>query len=129
VVPPLVRRGLRVALGRVFPLLLAAERRDVEIATGGAYLLVAAGVGEVGAEDPIALTDEGVVPRPLVHAEVLVEVVGERVPGEEFPAARSFKLWIWAWGARQTYASVVSRAYGWAIWSAPKEQPTQARSG
>jgi hypothetical protein len=36
VVPPLVRRGLRVALGRVFPLLLASKRGDVEIAPGGA---------------------------------------------------------------------------------------------
>ena len=36
VVPPLVRRGLRVALGRVLPLLLAPERGDVEIAPGGA---------------------------------------------------------------------------------------------
>jgi len=36
VVPPLVRRGLRVALGRVLPLLLASERGDVEIAPGGA---------------------------------------------------------------------------------------------
>src|SRR5215216_2185059 len=39
VVPPLVRRGLRVALGRVLPLLLASERGDVEIAPGGAYVL------------------------------------------------------------------------------------------
>jgi hypothetical protein len=36
VVPPLVRRGLRVTLGRVLPLLLAPERGDVEIAPGGA---------------------------------------------------------------------------------------------
>ena len=36
VVPPLVRRGLRVALGRVLPLLLTSERGDVEIAPGGA---------------------------------------------------------------------------------------------
>jgi hypothetical protein len=36
VVPPLVRRGLWVALGRVLPLLLAPERGDVEIAPGGA---------------------------------------------------------------------------------------------
>src|SRR5215217_8338058 len=86
VVPPLVRRGLRVALGRVLPLLLASERGDVEIAPGGAKLRVAASVDEIGAEDPIALTDEGVVPVPLVHAEILVEVVCERVPRDEFPA-------------------------------------------
>src|SRR5829696_6809851 len=86
VVPPLVRRGLRVALGRILPLLLAPERGDVEIAPGRADVLVAAGVDEVGAEDLIALTDEGVVPVPLVHAEIPVEVIRERVPGDEFPA-------------------------------------------
>jgi hypothetical protein len=34
VVPPLVRRRLRVALGRVLPLLLPSKRGDVEIAPG-----------------------------------------------------------------------------------------------
>src|SRR6187200_545499 len=60
VVPPLVRRRLRDArpLGRVLPLLLASERRDVEIAPGGADVLVAAVVDEVGSEDPVALADE-----------------------------------------------------------------------
>src|SRR5215216_1352299 len=72
VVPPLVRRGLRVALRGVLPLLLAPERGDVEIAPGGAHVLIAAGVDEVGAEDPVALADEGVVPVPLVHPEVLI---------------------------------------------------------
>jgi hypothetical protein len=36
VVPPLVGRGLRVALGRVLPVLLAPERGDIEIAPCGA---------------------------------------------------------------------------------------------
>src|ERR687895_1091168 len=86
VVPPLVRRGLRVALGRVLPLLLAAERRHVEVCPRGAHRLVAALVDEVGAEDLVALADEGVGPVPLVHAEVLVEVVRDRVPGDLLPA-------------------------------------------
>jgi hypothetical protein len=37
-----------------------------------------------------------------------------------------------AWGARETNASVVSRAFRWAgcaTWSARKEHPAQARSG
>src|SRR3954449_12757983 len=34
VVPPLVRRGLRVAVGGVLPLLLAAEGCDIEVAPG-----------------------------------------------------------------------------------------------
>ena len=45
---------------------------------------------------------------------------------------RSFRPWISAWGARETNASVVSRAFRWAgcaTWSATKEQPPQARSG
>src|SRR5687768_6549318 len=50
-VPPLVRRGLRVALGRVLPLLLAAEGAHVEVAPGAPHRLVAAAVDEVGAED------------------------------------------------------------------------------
>src|SRR5215207_1158177 len=69
-VPPLVRRGLRVALRRVLPLLLAPERRHVEVAPGAAHRLVAAVVDEVGPEDPVALADEGVRSVPLVHAEV-----------------------------------------------------------
>src|SRR5215207_7608458 len=80
-VPPLVRRGLRVALGRVLPLLLASERGDVEVRPGAAHVLVAAAVDEVGAEDLVTLADERVGAVPLAHAEVGVEVVRERVPG------------------------------------------------
>src|SRR5215212_4997807 len=46
-VPPLVRRGLRVALRRVLPHLLAPQGGDVEVAPGAAHVLVAAGVDEV----------------------------------------------------------------------------------
>src|SRR6516225_3944884 len=45
--PPLVRRGLRVALGRVLPFLLATERGNVEIVPRAPHLLVAAAVNEV----------------------------------------------------------------------------------
>src|SRR4029077_13938132 len=51
-VPPAVARGLRVALGRVLPVVLAAQRGHVEIGPGAAERLVAARVDEVGAEDP-----------------------------------------------------------------------------
>src|SRR5215216_3586963 len=74
-VPPHVRRRLRIAGGRVLPLLLAAERGQVEIAPGAAHRLVAAAVDEVGPEDLLALADERVGAVPLVHAEVRVEVV------------------------------------------------------
>src|SRR4051794_38666637 len=85
VVPPTVRRCLRMALRRVLPLLLAPESGDVEVAPRAPYRLVAAAVDEVGAEDLVAVADEGVGAVPLVHPEVLVEVVGDRVPGDRFP--------------------------------------------
>src|SRR5262245_65557535 len=56
-VPPLVRRGLGVALWRVFPLLLAPERRDVEIVPGASHLLVSAVVDDVGTEHLVAIAD------------------------------------------------------------------------
>src|SRR6185503_6189243 len=84
--PPLVRLGLRVALRRVLPLLLAAERGQVEIRPRRPHRLVAAVVDEVGAEDLVAVADERVGAVPLVDAEVLVEVVGESVPGNVLPA-------------------------------------------
>src|SRR5690349_15051037 len=86
VVPPHVRRGLRIALRRVLPLLLAAERREIEVAPGASHRLVAPEVDEVGPVDPLAVADEGVGPVPLVHAEVFVKVVGDRVPRDQFPA-------------------------------------------
>src|SRR4030095_11527896 len=64
-VPPLVRRRLRVALRRVFPLLLSTERRDVEIVPGAPHLLVAAVVDEVGAEDLVTVADKRIRAVPL----------------------------------------------------------------
>src|SRR5690349_8866103 len=78
--PPFVRRCLRIALRRVFPLLLTAECRHVEEAPRGAHRLVTARVDEVRAEDALAIADEGIVTVPLVHAEILVEAVGNGVP-------------------------------------------------
>src|SRR5262249_21771169 len=59
-VPPLVRRGLGVTLRRVFPSLLTAERRDIEVAPGGPHRLVAAVVDKVGAEHSLAVAEEHV---------------------------------------------------------------------
>src|SRR5262249_16308569 len=84
--PPLIRRGLWIALRRVLPLLLAPERCDVEVVPSASHLLVAATVNEVRAEHAIVVMDERVRAVPLVHAEVLVEVVRHRVPGNEPPA-------------------------------------------
>src|SRR5947207_4601754 len=80
--PPLVRRGLGVALRRILPLLLAPERSDVEVVPSAPHLLVAAVVDEIGAEHVIAVADERVRAMPLVHAEVSVEAVRHRVPGD-----------------------------------------------
>src|SRR5690242_4101760 len=80
-VAPLVWPLLGVALGRVFPCLLTAERCHVEVAPDGAHRLVAAVVGEVGAIDLIPVADEGIVAVPLIDAEVRVEAVGDGVPG------------------------------------------------
>src|SRR5580698_600633 len=85
-VPPLVRWCLRVALWRVLPGLLTAERGDIEVAPNGPHRLVAAIVDEVCAEHPLAIADECIVAVPLVHAEVFVEAVGDGVPGDLLPA-------------------------------------------
>src|SRR5215475_5586828 len=78
--PPPVRRGLRVALRRVLPLLLAPERSDVEVAPGAPHRLVAAAVDEVRAEYVVAVADERVRTVPLTDAEVGVEAVPDGVP-------------------------------------------------
>jgi hypothetical protein len=69
-VPPFVRSALRVALRRILPNFLAAERRHVEVAPNAPHRLVAAAIDEVGAEPLIAIADESVVAVPLVDAEV-----------------------------------------------------------
>src|SRR5207302_9386626 len=79
--PPLVRRGLGVALRRILPLLLAPERSQVEVAPSAPHRLVAAVVDEVGAEHAVAVADERVRAVPLLHAEVGAEVVRHGVPG------------------------------------------------
>ena len=50
-VPPSVRRCLRVAVGRIFPVLLAAERRQVHIAPRAPERFVATQVEKVGPID------------------------------------------------------------------------------
>src|SRR6476660_4047121 len=66
VVPPLVWRGLGVALRRVLPLLLAPECGDVEVAPGAPHRLVATAVDEVGAKHPMLIADERIGAVPLV---------------------------------------------------------------
>src|SRR4029078_13098246 len=52
---------------------------------GAAHLLVAAHVDEVRPEDATVVTDERVGAVPVIDPEVLVEVVGDRVPGDVLP--------------------------------------------
>src|ERR1700757_4740106 len=85
-IPPLVRRRLRVALRRVLPLLLTPEGSNVEVAPGAAHLFVTAAVDEVGAEYAVAVAYECVRAVPLVHAEVAIEAVRDRVPRDKIPA-------------------------------------------
>src|SRR6266853_1041740 len=56
--PPLVRRRLRVALGRLLPALLAAKRRYVEQRPDAAKRLDAASGREVRAEYLLAVAQE-----------------------------------------------------------------------
>ena len=127
--PPVVRRGLGIALRRVLPLLLTPERGDVEVGPGAAHRLVAAVVDEVGTEHAVAVTDERICAMPLIDSEVLVEVVGDRVPWDQLPSMRAFRRAMSGCGARETKARVVSRTFrwaGWATWSPTMEQPMQA---
>src|SRR5260221_6970235 len=59
-VPPRVRRGLGVTLGRVLPVLLASESGQVEVAPRAPHCLVATIVDQVGAEHTVPLPDEPV---------------------------------------------------------------------
>src|SRR6478609_756473 len=104
-VPPLIRRRLRMARRRVLPMLLAAKRREVQVAPGATHLLVAAVVDEVGAKDVLAVADEPI---------------------------RALSLAMSACDPREANTSVVSRTFKWArwaTWSAIREQPGQACSG
>src|SRR5262245_46583522 len=66
-IPPLVRRGLRVTRWRIFPFLLAPERRHVEVTPGAPHRLITAAIDKIGAEHLVAVADECIVAVPLVH--------------------------------------------------------------
>src|ERR1043166_1176318 len=89
-VPPFIWLGLGVTFRRIFPSLLAAERREVEIAPCCSHRFVAAIVDEVGAEDLLAIAEKHIMAVPLVHTEVFVEAVGDGVP-RHLPAHPRFE--------------------------------------
>src|SRR5215813_4213241 len=80
-VPPLVRRRLGITLRRVLPSLLTAKGRDVKVTPRASHCLVPAVVDEVCAEYLFAIADEDVVAVPFIDAEILVEAIGDGVPG------------------------------------------------
>src|SRR5262245_54184962 len=96
--PPVVPRSLRVALGRVLPVLLATERRQVEQRPDRAYRLDAAAAREVGAVDLASVADEHGEAEQLAvlvligirlsraAAEIDVEVACERRDPGNLPA-------------------------------------------
>jgi hypothetical protein len=92
--------GFAVPLRRVLPLLLAAERGDVEGVPPAPHLLVAAGVDEVGTEDPVAPADERVVPCQSSTSKSVSKpsvIVYQATCSHRW---RCFRPWISAWGAR-----------------------------
>src|SRR3954454_3445466 len=60
-VPPFVRPGLRIAIRRILPLLLASERRHVEVAPDGTHRFVATAADPIGTEHALAFADERIV--------------------------------------------------------------------
>src|SRR5215208_7144628 len=86
--PPLVRLRLRIALWRVFPLLLAAERCQVEERPDTAERLDAARRREVGPKDLVALTNEDAEAETLavlVRADARLRRRGPEVDAEVAP--------------------------------------------
>src|SRR5260370_13817777 len=63
-VPPLVRRGLGGTLWRVLPNLLTAERRGIEVASGGPQRPVAPAVDEGVAEPLVPLPGASILSLP-----------------------------------------------------------------
>ncbi len=94
---PLMRRSLWVAFRRVLPLLLSAERGDVEQAPDVAEGLDRATGGEVGMEDIFVIVDKHVESEPLCDPEVLGNVVMRGEPGEvpTHPRLESLDVRLW----------------------------------
>ncbi len=83
--PPLVRRSLRPALGRILPFLLPPERSQIEETPGIAERLDGAIGSEVGPKDAVAITQEDAQSEnfAFVAGETKVDIevaAGGRVP-------------------------------------------------
>src|SRR5437762_6691992 len=74
-------------------------------------MLVAATVDKVCAKHFVAVTDECVRAMPFVHAEILIEVVCDRVPWDELPAHSRLQAFdVLLWRSRREYQSGIARA-------------------
>src|SRR5580692_3749760 len=78
----------RVVDGRVLPALLAPQRSHVEVAPGTSHRFIAAVVDEVSTKHPIAVAKKHVRAMPEIYAEVRIEGIRERVPGDRPSHAR-----------------------------------------
>src|SRR5262245_27104605 len=78
--PPLIRRALRPALGRFFPLFLASVRHEIQERPGAAQRLGAPVGREVGAEDLVAVAQEYAVAVSLLVGGGEPEILIERAP-------------------------------------------------
>src|SRR5215470_14320263 len=109
-VPPFIRWCLTIIFRRVLPFLLAPKRRDVEIVPRAPHLFVTAIVDEVVAEHAVAIADECIRAVPFVHAKVLVEIIGDRIPRNELPAhARLQAFDVFLRRTRRKYKSGIPR--------------------
>src|SRR5579875_2807749 len=88
--PPLIRFGLRPAFRRIFPVLLAAVRRQVEQRPDGADGFESARLDEVGAIHVLAVAQENAEARRFAliggHPHVAVEIVAVRRIPRQVPA-------------------------------------------
>ena len=94
-------------------------------------ICVAAGVGEIGAEDPIAVTDEGIVPVPLIHAEPLSKSSVSVYQGMSSQPMRCLSPGSDLGGTGDVHQRRVPRVQAGRMRDlvGTEEQPTQARSG
>jgi len=126
--PPLVGPRLRPPLGRVLPVLLPSQWRQVEKGPAAAQRLDTPPRGEVAAEDLVAVAEEDIEPEARGDVEVGLEAAGGEENQGTVQPMRFLNASISADGARDTTASDVSRAYRWARWtmlSTTIEQPEQ----
>jgi hypothetical protein len=91
--PPLVRWGLRPSGGRILPLLLPSEWRQVEQDEAADDDLNASGIGEVGLENSISLSQKHAQAESFAvgsrEAEIVIEIRASRGKPRNTPSPSS----------------------------------------